>query len=86
MTILIPHIVHATNAWTSHLLAPMATKIFSVCENMTAQRLGAGLLPSTLDSRNNWVFYDKPISYGYLTQLPAGERELMFGGGFSARQ
>ena len=49
---------------------------------MTAQRPGAGLSPSTLDGRRSWVFYDKHIGYDYLTQLPTGERELMFGGGF----
>ena len=60
----------------------MRTKIFSVRGNMTAQRPGAGLSPSTLDGRRSWVFYDKHIGYDYLTQLPTGERELMFGGGF----
>ncbi|PBK79845.1 hypothetical protein ARMGADRAFT_101118 [Armillaria gallica] len=37
------HIVHATNGWTSHLLAPVQEKIVPVCVHMTAQRAGTGL-------------------------------------------
>ncbi|KAK0506551.1 FAD dependent oxidoreductase [Armillaria luteobubalina] len=37
------HIVHATNGWTSHLLAPMREKIVPVRGHMTAQRAGTGL-------------------------------------------
>lgn len=77
-----PHVVHATNAWASHLLEPMRTKIFAVRGNMSAQRPGAAASPSTLDGGRSWVFYDKHIGYDYLTQLPSGERELMFGGGY----
>lgn len=76
------HIVHATNAWASHLLEPMRSKIFSVRGNMTAQRPGISLSPSSLDGGRSWVFFDKHKGYDYLTQLPEGERELMFGGGF----
>ena len=45
---------------------------------MSAQRLGASLSPSTLDGG---FFYDAHTAYDYLTQLPPGEHELMFGGG-----
>ncbi len=34
---------HATNGWTSHLLAPMLEKIVPVHGHMTAQRAGTGL-------------------------------------------
>lgn len=77
-----PHVVHATNAWTSHLLEKFRTKIFPVRGNMTAQRPGDALSPSTLDGGRSWVFYDKHMGYDYLTQLPNCEQELMFGGGF----
>ncbi len=84
-----PHIVHATNAWVSHLLEPFRTKIFPVRGNMSAQRPGAALSPSTLDGGRSWVFYDRHLGYDYLTQLPPGPKgsgiegkELMFGGGF----
>ncbi|KAI5118523.1 hypothetical protein M0805_007691 [Coniferiporia weirii] len=80
--VLTPHIVHATNAWCSHLLPPMRSKVFCVRGNMTAQRPGAALSPSSLDGARSWVFYDNHIGYDYLTQLPGSERELMFGGGF----
>ncbi|EJD04507.1 FAD dependent oxidoreductase [Fomitiporia mediterranea MF3/22] len=81
-SILTRHVVHATNAWASHLLPQMRTKIICVRGNMTAQRPGNALTPSTLDGQRSWVFYDKHIGYDYLTQLPNGEYELMFGGGF----
>lgn len=48
---------------------------------MSAQRPGASMSPSTLDGERSWIFYDAHTAYDYLTQLPTGERELMFGGG-----
>lgn len=80
--ILTPHVVHATNAWCSHLLPPMRAKIIGVRGTMTAQRPGAALSPASLDGGRSWVFYDRHRGYDYLTQLPDSERELMFGGGF----
>lgn len=60
----------------------MRSKIFPVRGNMSAQRPGTNLSQSTHDGQRSWVFYDKHIGYDYLTQLPDGEHELMFGGGF----
>ncbi|KAL5518468.1 hypothetical protein ACEPAH_150 [Sanghuangporus vaninii] len=80
--VLASHVVHATNAWASHLLPQMRTKIFCVRGNMTAQRPGNALPSASLDGQRSWVFYDRHIGYDYLTQLPDGEHELMFGGGF----
>ncbi|KAJ7442267.1 FAD dependent oxidoreductase [Mycena latifolia] len=37
------HVVHASNAWASHLLAPMRGKIVPVRGHMSAQRPGVGL-------------------------------------------
>ncbi|KAJ6518843.1 FAD dependent oxidoreductase [Mycena sanguinolenta] len=42
-TIRARHVVHATNAWASHLLPAMRGKIAPVRGHMTAQRPGAGL-------------------------------------------
>ncbi|KAH7921281.1 FAD dependent oxidoreductase [Leucogyrophana mollusca] len=44
--ILTPHIIHATNGWASHLLAPLRAKIVPFRGNMTAQRPGRGLTAS----------------------------------------
>ncbi|KAH8101475.1 FAD dependent oxidoreductase [Cristinia sonorae] len=76
-----PHIVHATNAWSSHLLTPMREKIIPVRGTMTAQRPGASLSTHTLDGLRSYVFNSGGAGYDYLTQLPTGEHELMFGGG-----
>lgn len=81
-TVITKHVIHATNAWVSHLLPKLRSKVFTVRGNMTAQRPGTDLPPSTLDGGRSWVFYDGHIGYDYLTQLPNGERELIFGGGF----
>ncbi|KAK0444908.1 FAD dependent oxidoreductase [Desarmillaria tabescens] len=84
------HIVHATNGWTSHLLAPMREKIVSVRGHMTAQRAGTGLEDGWLGTRS---FVLSPGAsedrWDYLTQQPPdparlGEKphaEFMFGGG-----
>ncbi|KAK7008002.1 FAD dependent oxidoreductase, partial [Favolaschia claudopus] len=80
------HIVHATNAWASHLLPEMRTKIIPVRVHMTAQRPGRSLgrdLTSDSDSFSigsirNWagkrsfVFYPgASLSFfDYLTQFP----------------
>ncbi|KAJ7890489.1 FAD dependent oxidoreductase [Mycena olivaceomarginata] len=42
-TIRARHIIHATNAWASHLLPPMRGKIVPVRGHMSAQRPGIGL-------------------------------------------
>ncbi|KAH7884298.1 FAD dependent oxidoreductase [Phlebopus sp. FC_14] len=80
-TIQTPHVIHATNGWCSHLLEPMRAKVVPFCGNMSAQRPGQSLPPSTIN--RSFIFYASPIGYDYLTQLPNGERELMLGGGFA---
>ncbi len=84
------HIVHATNGWTSHLLAPMREKIVPVRGHMTAQRAGTGLDDGWLGTRS-FVLYPSASEdrWDYLTQQPPnpatlGEKphaEFMFGGG-----
>ncbi|CAA7262096.1 unnamed protein product [Cyclocybe aegerita] len=79
------HVIHATNAWSSHLLPGMRRKIIPVRAHMSAQRPGQGLMPtaSPCDPPNTplpprtwvgtraFVFYptDKDYAYDYLTQL-----------------
>jgi glycine/D-amino acid oxidase-like deaminating enzyme len=46
---------------------------------MTAQRPGAGL--STPAGTRAYTFYTTPPGFDYLTQVPEGEGELLFGGG-----
>jgi hypothetical protein len=48
---------------------------------MSAQRPGRSLSPSTCDGGRSFVFYNGKRGYDYLTQLPYGGKELMFGGG-----
>ena len=74
--------MHATNGWTPHLLAPLRTKILPVRGLMSAQRPGQSLSThSTHHGARSHIFYAGPTGYDYLTQLPLGEHELMFGGG-----
>ncbi|PCH33163.1 FAD dependent oxidoreductase [Wolfiporia cocos MD-104 SS10] len=78
-----PHVIHATNGWCSHLLPPLRAKIVPARGTMSAQRPGTLLAQSTLSGLRSYVFYRGTAGYDYLTQLPNGEHELMFGGGFA---
>ena len=51
---------------------------------MSAQRPGSSLTAHTLDGMRSYVF-NTGVGYDYLTQLPTGEHELMFGGGAASR-
>ncbi|KAG6374444.1 FAD dependent oxidoreductase [Boletus reticuloceps] len=76
-----PHVIHATNAWSSQLLTPMRGKIIPFLGNMTAQRPGQSIPPETL--QRSFIFYEIPVGYDYLTRLPNGGREFILGGGFA---
>ncbi|KAI6040658.1 FAD dependent oxidoreductase [Pisolithus marmoratus] len=76
-----PHVIHATNGWCSHLLEPMRTKIVPARGNMSAQRPGRSLPPTTV--LHSYIFYAPSGGYDYLTQLPNGDRELMLGAAFT---
>ncbi|KAI3615497.1 fad dependent [Moniliophthora roreri] len=80
-TIRTPHVVHATNAWSSHLLEPMRGKIVPARGNMTAQRPGQGLGNATLSTdpdsaswlgSRSFIFYpgNTENRFDYLTQQP----------------
>ncbi|EJD52483.1 nucleotide-binding domain-containing protein [Auricularia subglabra TFB-10046 SS5] len=83
--IVTPHVVHATNAYISHLLPKMRGKIIPARATCTAQRPGRGCTPSTADGGRSWMLYHAR-GYDYLTQLPTDAEgyagELIFGGGF----
>ncbi|PAV19444.1 FAD dependent oxidoreductase [Pyrrhoderma noxium] len=89
------HIIHATNAWSSHLLSGMRRKIVPTRLHMTAQRPGKGLTQSLWAGKRSFVFFPGKSEYAfdYLTQLlpsdqchsdskyPPTSGEFMFGGG-----
>lgn len=50
---------------------------------MSAQRPGLSLHQTTQSGWRSFVFYRGGSGYDYLTQLPTGEHELMFGGGWA---
>jgi glycine/D-amino acid oxidase-like deaminating enzyme len=62
----------------------MRAKIAPARGTMSAQRPGTSLTPTTQDGQRSFVFYPGGFGYDYLTQLPTGEHELMFGGGWAA--
>ncbi|KAI0358848.1 FAD dependent oxidoreductase [Trametes cingulata] len=82
-TLRTPHVVHATNGWCSHLLPSLRAKVAPARGAMSAQRPGTTLHASTLSGGRSFVFYRGTAGYDYLTQLPEGEHELMFGGGWA---
>ncbi|KAI1790486.1 FAD dependent oxidoreductase [Ganoderma leucocontextum] len=75
------HVIHATNGWAAHLLPPLLTKVAPARGGMSAQRPGSAL--HHLSGGRSFVFYRAGGGYDYLTQLPVGEHELMFGGGWA---
>ena len=62
----------------------MREKVIPARGTMSAQRPGASLSPSTRDGFRSFVFHPGGLGYDYLTQLPTGEHELMFGGGWAS--
>ncbi len=62
----------------------MREKVVPVRGTMSAQRPGTSLTPATQDGLRSFVFHPGGLGYDYLTQLPSGEHELMFGGGWAS--
>ncbi|KAF7327260.1 FAD-dependent protein [Mycena kentingensis (nom. inval.)] len=75
------HVVHATNAWASHLLPGMRKKIAPFRAHMSAHHRNTIPSAARPDNGAEFVFYpvDSPIAFDYLSQQRSGE--LMFGGG-----
>lgn len=79
------HIIHATNGWVSHLVTPLRQKILPLRGTMSTQRPGTTLNAKSTHAGNRaFVFNTENGGYDYLTQLPTGENELMFGGGWAS--
>lgn len=81
-TIQTPHVVHATNAWASHLIPGMREKIIPARGVMTAQGPRPGLgegskkkRPTAWTGQRSFVFYPSNSFdvYDYLTQQPAAD-------------
>lgn len=49
------HVIHATNAWSSHLLPGMRTRIIPTRLHMSTQRPGQGLMPTKTHATSNWA-------------------------------
>lgn len=85
------HVVHATNAWASHLLPGLRERIVPLRGIVNAQIPSTGL---GWDGTRSFVFFprDSMDAFDYMTQQPTGEAgstgkypspsgEVMFGGG-----
>lgn len=59
----------------------MRGKIIPFRGYMTTQRPGQSVPAEIL--QRSFAFYEIPVTFDYLTQLPNGEREFMLGGGFA---
>ncbi|KAL7943754.1 FAD dependent oxidoreductase domain-containing protein [Trichoderma barbatum] len=77
------HILHATNAYTGHLVPALRGCLTGVIGHMTAQQPGKGFGPVCHGGRSWSVIYG--TGFDYVTQRPDGDDglpgELMLGGG-----
>ncbi|KAH8831580.1 FAD dependent oxidoreductase [Flagelloscypha sp. PMI_526] len=76
-TISAKHVVHATNAWTSHLLPEFRQKVVPIRGQMSSQRpgtdLGLGSIPEdSFNGSRSFILYadGHDRHYNYLTQQP----------------
>lgn len=77
-TISARHVIHCTNAHTSHLVPGLRGRIFPVRGQMSAQTPGDQFPHQA--AKHSWLFnYDR--GFDYMTQLPTGQ--MMLGGGFA---
>ncbi|KAM0274243.1 hypothetical protein ACHAQH_008041 [Verticillium albo-atrum] len=78
------HVVHATNAFASHLVPGLRNKITGIRAHMSAQRPGEQF-PDCRGDRSWGVVYGE--AFDYVTQRPSSDGEaqgdLMLGGGFT---
>ncbi|TFA97548.1 hypothetical protein CCMA1212_010728 [Trichoderma ghanense] len=77
------HVLHATNAYTGHLVPALRGCLTGVIGHMTAQKPGRDFSPVCHGGRSWSVMYG--LGFDYVTQRPDGEDgqpgELMLGGG-----
>ncbi|THX08692.1 nucleotide-binding domain-containing protein [Aureobasidium pullulans] len=76
------HIVHATNAWMSHLLPSFKTKATGVRAHMSAQNPGHHSY-QTFHGDRSWSIIYGENDYDYMTQRPSakGMGDIMLDGG-----
>jgi glycine/D-amino acid oxidase-like deaminating enzyme len=76
------HVVHATNAYMSHLLPALKNKSTAVRAHMSAQNLGYQVYES-LHGRRSWSIVYGKNDYDYMTQRPSANNtgDTMLGGG-----
>lgn len=81
-TFLAWHVIHATNAYASHLLPKLGDYIVPVRAYMTVQRPGT-LFPKVSGGRSWSVIYGS--GFDYVTQRPSpnGTGDLLVGGGWA---
>lgn len=72
------HVVHATNAFSGHLIPGLREKMTGLRAHMSAQRPGATFQSDTNGARSWSIMYGS--GFDYMTQRPTGD--LMIGGGF----
>ncbi|CAI6269525.1 unnamed protein product [Periconia digitata] len=80
-TIYAKHVVHATNAFASHLVPGLRSKIVGARAHMSAQSAGHEFTRCSTKGMRSWgVIYGD--GFDYVTQRPAQQGDLMVGGGF----
>lgn len=77
------HVIHATNAFASHLIPSLRPHLTGALAHMSAQRPGTSFPPS--HGQRSWSVIYRP-GFDYVTQRPDGSDgspgDLMVGGGF----
>lgn len=80
------HVVHATNAYTGHLVPGLRGKATGVLAHMSAQRPGVDFPRTCGGGGRSWGFVYAGQAFDYVTQRPGTTEapgELMVGGGFT---
>lgn len=78
------HVIHATNAFTGHLIPSLRGKMTGLLAHMSSQRPGRAF--PDLDGRRSWSIIYASHGFDYVTQRPTtdgGPGDIMLGGGFA---
>ncbi|KAF9480280.1 FAD dependent oxidoreductase [Pholiota conissans] len=77
-----PHVIHATNAWSSHLLPGMRKKIIPTRLHMSTQRPGYGLMPAPSNpqpnSQSNWASTRAFLFFSSMQEISSGKLKPEF--------
>jgi glycine/D-amino acid oxidase-like deaminating enzyme len=77
------HVVHATNAFASHLVPGLRGKMTSLLAHMSSQRPGKDF--PDLNGQRSWSIIYASHGFDYVTQRPSNDGvpgDVMLGGGF----